>query len=100
VYSLSYSVIIMQSFSQCKKLVYLLLILQLLLDGATAAFGGRSAGTVAHEVTEFRIRSQNLHVDDIERQLDELEGQVDSIDVPRYDEEFNRVEARVHTIES
>jgi len=90
----------MRSYSQCKTLFYLLLVLQPLFDGATSTFDGRSAETVAHEVAEFRIRSQNLHVDDIERQLDELEGQVDSIDVPRYDEEFHRVEARVRNLES
>ena len=90
----------MRSSLVCRNIVCLLLILQPLLDGAVAAFGGQSVEAVANQVTEFRIRSQNLHIDDVERHLSELEHQFESPEVPRIDEALNRVEARVRTIES
>lgn len=50
-------------------------------------------------VTDFRVRSQNLHIDDVEKTLHELEEQFEHLSPPPHQEDINRAKARVRKLE-
>lgn len=50
-------------------------------------------------VTDFRVRSQNLHIDDVRKQLDKLEAQFEALSDPPAEEDIARVKARVRKLE-
>jgi hypothetical protein len=50
-------------------------------------------------VTDFRLKSQNLHVDYIGSQLDKLEGEFNSLSSPVEQIDITRVKARVNNLE-
>jgi len=77
-----------------RYVVYLLLLLQPLLDTTT------SNKIYADKTIEFRIRSQNLHVDAVEKRLAELENELEELHLPNVELELNRLEGRVLQIES
>lgn len=50
-------------------------------------------------VTDFRVRSQNLHVDDIEKQVAKLEAEFEQLSPPPEQEDIARAKARVAKLE-
>lgn len=50
-------------------------------------------------VTNFRIRSQNLHVDDLQKQLDKLESELNEWNEPSA-KEVTQVKGRIQRLES
>jgi t-SNARE complex subunit (syntaxin) len=60
-----------------------------------------AAGTAfVDDVTDFRIRSQNLHVDYIEKQLEKLESELNEWTEPKHRRMSLQVKARVQRLES
>ena len=50
-------------------------------------------------VTEFRVRSQHLHIDEVRKELDKLEAQFEELSHPPAEEDIARAKARVRKLE-
>jgi hypothetical protein len=51
------------------------------------------------KITDFRIRSQNLHIDSAEKGVEDLENEFESLSPPPDDIEITRIKARVRNLE-
>lgn len=71
-------------------------ILLLTLAAAALAFDRDAA---KEKLTDFRIRSQNLHVDELEGELEKLEHSFDKLSAPLEKSEVDRLRARVLRIQ-
>ena len=50
-------------------------------------------------VTDFRVRSQNLHIDAVRKELDKLEDEFEKLSPPPEQEDIARAKARVRKLE-
>jgi len=73
-----------------------LLVALLIAFDATDAFDRSKAKDV---ITDFRVRSQNLHIDSVEEQLKSLEDEFDQLSNPPEQAEIARAKARIRKLE-
>ena len=71
-------------------------LLGLLLITVVSGFDREAA---KERVTSYRLRSQYLHVEHIEEELDKLEAEFDELSDPVEQSEIQRVKARVKRLE-
>jgi hypothetical protein len=70
-----------------------------LLGLLLAAANGFDKEVAKEKITSYRLRSQNLHVDHIEKELDKLEAELDALSEPVEQEQVQRVKARIKKLE-
>lgn len=87
----------MKASAQCAFAFWLFL--SLLVSYGTATGSEQSTASLSDGATEFRIRSQNLHADYLENELDKLERELKDLSEPSA-EDVARVKARIKRLES
>lgn len=65
-----------------------------------AAVNGFDRDVAKEAITSYRLRSQHLHIDHIEKELDKLEAEFDELSEPVDEEQVQRVKARVKKLEA